>query len=221
VAAFCNPVPYWRTRPEDALLHATPPRLAMLSLLCALAVAGCATTHIVEHWTAPGLTAAELEFQHIVAIAAVREPSRQRIVEDALAAAATRPRVTPAYTILTREDRADVDRLRTVLERHGIDGAITVRLVDVEETETYVAPAHRHAGGYYGYYGAVGRRVYQPGYVVTDTHVLVESSLYDVTGGRLLWTGISRTFNPASVDSLIGEIATATRNELRREGLLR
>jgi hypothetical protein len=195
-------------------------RLALLSSLCAFVVAGCATTNIVESWTAPGLTAAELEFQHVVAIAAVRETSRQRIVEDALAAAATRTRVTPGYAILTPEDRADVERLRTALERHGIDGAITVRLVGVEEKETYVAPAHRTPGGYYGYYGTYGRRVYQPGYVVTDTYVVVETSLYDVAGGSLLWAGISRTFNPASVDSLIGEIATAARNELRDEGLL-
>jgi hypothetical protein len=166
------------------------------------------------------VTAAELEFQHVVAIAAVREPTRQRVVEDALAAAATRTRVTPGYTILTAEDRADEDRLRTALTRHDIDGAITVRLVDVEQSQTYVPPAHRYGGGYYGYYGAVGRPVYQPGYVVTDTHVVVESSLYDVGGGRLLWTGISRTFNPTSIDALIGEIATATRNELRNEGLL-
>ncbi|MEN8158843.1 MAG: hypothetical protein ABFS41_02090 [Myxococcota bacterium] len=180
----------------------------------------CATTHIVERWTAPGLTAADLEFQHVIAIAAVPEPSRQRLVEDALARAATRTRVTPAYTILEPEHRADVEQLRTVLERHGIDGAITVRLVGVEETQTYVPPAHRYAGGYYGYYGAVGPRVYQPGYVVTDTHVVVETSLYDVAGGRMLWTGISRTFNPGSVDDLIGEIAIAARNELRDEGLL-
>jgi hypothetical protein len=193
----------------------------MLASLCALPIAGCATTHIVESWTAPGLTAAELDFQHVVAIAAVREPSRQRIVEDALAEAATRTRVTPGHTILRPEDRADVERLRSALERHGIDGAITVRLVGVEESQSYVAPAHRYGGGYYGYYGAVGRPVYQPGYVVTDTHVIVESSLYDVAGGRLLWTGISRTFNPASIDALIGDIAAATRNELRREGLLR
>ena len=105
------------------MLNAVP-RLAMLSSLCAFLVAACATTEIAESWTAPGLTAADLEFQHVVAIAIVPEPSRQRIVEDALAAAATRARVTPAYTILKPEDRADVDRLRTVLERHGIESCL-------------------------------------------------------------------------------------------------
>lgn len=188
---------------------------------CALLTLACATTHIVERWSAPGLTPEALDFEHVVAIAIVRDGAQQRLVEDALAEAATRTRVTPGYTLLTQQDRADVERLRAVLEREGVDGAITVRVVGVEERETYVPPAHRFGGSYYGYYGAVGPRVYQPGYVVTDTYVLVESSLYDVAGGKLLWSGISRTFNPASVDTLIGEIAVATRNELRAEGLLR
>lgn len=194
---------------------------ALLALLLASGLAGCATTRIVDTWQAEGLQASDLDFERVVAIAALTETSRQRIAEDALASEIERTRVVPAYTLLTREDRADVDRLRRVLEANGIDGAITLHLVGVEEEETYVPGTTRvYPMGYYGYYGTVGSVVYDPGYIRTDTYVVVETSLYDVEQGKLLWTGISRTLNPKDIDSLIEGIAEAARDELREEGLL-
>ena len=109
-----------------------------LGLLAALLLAGCATTQMVESWTAPGLTPSDLEFERVVAIAVMPEVSRQRIVEDALAATATRTKVIPAYTILEPAERTNVERLRKALERNGIDGAVTVHLVGVDKKETYV-----------------------------------------------------------------------------------
>ena len=195
-------------------------RIPLFLSLCLALVAGCATTQIVETWKAPELTAADLEFEHLVAIAVMPDATRQRIVEDKLAAAATRAKVTPAYQILEPEDRADVARLREVLERHGIDGAVTVTLVDTEKQQTYVPGTTRVYPGYYGYYRSAGAVVYEPGYVRTDTIVVVETSLYDVADGKLLWTGVSRTMNPQKVDTLIEEIVEAAREELRSEGLL-
>ncbi len=65
-----------------------------------------------------------------------------------------RTKVTPAYTLLSQ---ADVKRLRAVLERHGIDGAITLSLVRVEDKTRYVPGMTRTVpGGYYGYYGGMG-----------------------------------------------------------------
>jgi hypothetical protein len=190
--------------------------------LLALVLAGCATTHIVESWTAPGLTPADLQFDHVVAIAVMPEVARQRIVEDALAAAAEQTRVTPAHAILTPGDRAEVDRLRQVLERNGIDGAVAVSLVGVDEKQTYVpgTPRPYARRGFYGYYGAMGGVAYDPGYVRTDTYLVVETSLYDVAAGKLLWTGVSRTLNPSETDALIEGIVKAAREELRSQGLL-
>lgn len=187
--------------------------------LVALVAAGCATTRIVETWKAPGLSAADLDFQHVVAIALMPEESRARIVEDALTAAATRTKVTPAYSIVSLEDRADVGRMRGALEEQGIDGAVVVRLVGVDEEQTYV-PGTVVPGGFYGYYGRVGAVMYEPGYVRTDKYYTVETSLYDVHSGKLLWSGISETLNPRDTDDLIEEIVAAARKKLREEGLL-
>jgi len=122
---------------------------------------------------------------------------------------------------VTQADRADVDRLRAALGQHGIDGAITVRLLNIEDKETYVPGNPRvHPGGYYGYYGRVGAVVYEPGYYRSDTYVKVETSLYDVAAGKLLWTGVSETLNPSTVDGVIAEIVETAGKQLTKQGLL-
>jgi hypothetical protein len=197
-------------------------RTRTLILGAALAVLlSCATTSIVDSWTAPGIGPADIDFDHVVAIAAVTGDSRQRIAEDALANSITNVRVTPAYTFVDDSDRRSADRMHDALTKAGIDGAITVRLVAVEDKQTYVpGTTHVYGGGYRGYYGGVGTVVYEPGYMRTDTYVRVETSLYDVEGSKLLWTGISETMNPSSVDKLIEGIVKAAAKQLAKEGLV-
>jgi hypothetical protein len=195
--------------------------LAAVALLVGCATLGCASTRIVETWTSPGLSASDLSFQHVVAIAAVPDEVKQRMVEDVLVASATRTKVTAAYTVVNQQDRADPERLRAALDQHGFDGAITVRLVDIEDKESYVPGSSRaYGGGYYGYYGRVGAVAYEPGYYRTDTYVKVETSLYDVAAGELLWVGISETLNPSTVDGLISGIVEAAGKKLRDQGLI-
>jgi len=192
-----------------------------LALLLGLSLAlSCSTTRILESWKEPGLKASDLSFQHVVAIAALRQESQQRIAEDAIVAAAGGTKVTAAYTLVSQADRADTDRLRAVLQKHGIDGAITVRLIGFDERQTYVPGSYSYGGGYYGYYGRVGVPIYDPGYTRTDTYVKVETSLYNVTSGKLLWTGVSETLNPTVVDGAIRSIVEAARKQLVSEGLL-
>jgi hypothetical protein len=197
-------------------------RISMVTALTALTLlVGCASTHLIDTWSAPGLTPSDLHFENVVAIALVPDATQQRIIEEALAENATRTKVTPAYTLLTEADRANTDRLRKKLEGYGIDGAIAVRLVSLEDKETYVpGTTTSYGGGYYGYYDRFGTVIYEPGYYRTDTYVKVETSLYDVAGGKLLWAGVSETLNPSSVNGLIKEIVETARDRLREQGLL-
>ncbi|HKJ23441.1 MAG TPA: hypothetical protein VKB65_01370 [Myxococcota bacterium] len=189
-----------------------------LALALGLLLGACSTTRIVDSWTAPDLTPSDLQFHHVVAIAALADPTSQRVAEDAVAQAATRTRVTPAYEILTPADRGDPELLRAALAKAGVDGAVTVRLLGVDERTTYVPGTTRLVGGgYYGYYGSV---IYEPGYYRTDRVVRVETTLHDVASGKLLWSGVSESINPANVRQVVAEIVAAARADLKKQGLL-
>ena len=192
--------------------------IACLILACGVTSA-CSSTRIVEQWTAPGLEPADLQFEHVVAVAVVPGETQQRVAEDALVARASSVKITPAYQVLSPADRGSVDRARAVLTALGIDGAIVVQLIGVDREQTYV-PGTMVPGGFYGVYSSSWAGVYRPGYVVNDTYVRLETSLYDVSEGRLLWTAASETMNPSTVDDLIEEVVVAARKELAEQGLL-
>ncbi|MBW2244209.1 MAG: hypothetical protein JRH01_19670 [Deltaproteobacteria bacterium] len=182
---------------------------------------GCATTRMLESWKASDLKASDLQFEHVVAIAMVTKETQQRIVEDALVASMSRSNVTPAYSLVSQEDRGDLERMQAALEEHGMDGAVSVRLIRVDERETYVpGTTSYYAGGYYGHYRRVGVPVYDPGYYRNDTYVKVEISLYNVAQGKLLWSGVSETLNPSQVDGLIRGIVEAAGKRLESDGLI-
>ena len=200
-------------------MRRTTARFALWTGVC-LASLGCGTTRLDTVWADSEATASDLAFQHVVAIAALREEALQRAVEDALASAAIDTEVTPGYRLVSRADRADVDRLRTVLEGHGIDGAIVVRLVDIREEEVFVPRTGGSYGGYYDHWRRAGVRVYESGYYRTDTEVTVETRLYDVHDGRLLWAATSNTINPRDVDEVIEGIVESAGHDLRERGLI-
>lgn len=49
--------------------------------------------------------------------------------------------------------------------------------------------------------------------------VNVETFVYSVDEDRLLWAGLSESFNPTDVEKAVDGIAEAVSRELRREGL--
>jgi hypothetical protein len=197
-------------------------RLVACAAALGLALACASNTRIVDQWSAPGLEASDLAFEHVVAIAIMQDETRRRAAEDAVARMASRTKVTPGYQILGSADRADAEQVAAALARRGIDGAITMRLIDVEEEQTWVPGYHRYVypGGFYGYYGHLGAYVYEPGYLRTDRYVRIETTLYDVRRRRLLWAGVSETWNPRDVDEIVEGVVQAARRQLADDGLL-
>jgi len=184
----------------------------------ALVLAGCSSTRMVETWKADDLKPADLDFEKVIAIAITPDEARQRIAEDTLAASAERVPVVAAHRILGSADRRDVERLRAELEAQGFDGAVVVRMLGSTDRQRWVPGTT--SGGFYGYYGGYAGRVYDPGYMVTDTEVQIETSLHDIQTGKLLWSGVSETLNPTKVEKLIEEVVKAAAKSLRKDGLL-
>ena len=62
--------------------------------------------------------------------------------------------------------------------------------------------------------------VIEPGYYETQTILRLETNLYDVESGELVWSGQSETFDPNSVEDVIDSVTQAVARRLRDEGLI-
>jgi hypothetical protein len=56
--------------------------------------------------------------------------------------------------------------------------------------------------------------------MTTDTIVSIETNVYSVTEDKLLWSGLSETFNPANTVQLVTDVAKAVRGALQKQGLI-
>jgi hypothetical protein len=118
--------------------------------------------------------------------------------------------------MLGERDLADPQKARALVEAQGFDGLVMMSFVSSQQQVT-VQPASY--GTVWGYYGARAI-VYDPGYVRTDTILRVETTIYRITDGKLLWTGISRALNPSNVGDLVRDVAKSVGEELRGKGLI-
>ena len=183
----------------------------MLSL-SALMTSCAPTTKLEKSWTDPSLkTEKDIPFKKIFVMAATKDESSNRIVEDKIAAAIKNATAVQSYTYTKPgEDQAAVEqRLRT----DGFDGIILMRLKSVEQSQNYV-PGSSY-GGWYGYrYGS-------PGYVTTDENFIVETNIYSLKEAKLLWSGTTSTLNPTKMDQTIDGIISTIKYQLKKEKLIK
>jgi protein-S-isoprenylcysteine O-methyltransferase Ste14 len=206
---YCRRVPRWWPRLSWLLLVAA----ALGSLL------GCAATRVETQWKDPATTAQDFAFRRVIAIAQVEDDTTRRVAEDEMVRVlAAGPRAqtrgmqaSPSYRLIGMDELDDVAAMRAKVEAGGFDGALVMRLIATEERVTYV-PGRYETGW--------GRVVsYDPGYTTVDQIVRIETSVYSVTQGKRLWSGVTRTLNPSDLPELVDEVAQAIGRELEAQGL--
>src|SRR6266496_664257 len=201
-------------------------RSRFLAAAVALATFACATTTFQSTWRSPDARPLKLSGRKVVGVfVSKNEPLRHR-AEDAMAReiSARGAQGVPAYTILTDEEVKDRDAAKAKLEQLGFSGAVVMRIVGTQTQYTYESaywnrPYYlRFWGG--GYWGWGWGTVWEPGYLVADKIVSVETLVYSLEQDLLVWAGVSRTVDPARIEDFISELSAAVSKQLEKDGLL-
>jgi hypothetical protein len=196
-------------------MRATQPGWLMLAML-ATVLGGCSSATVTNTWKNPDFTG-PIHFNKVVVLANHPDGTVRRVAEDEMAAQIPGGRGVPGYTVLSDDDRGDINKVKAKLQAAGVDGAVTMQLLGKRQETTYV-PGSPSYGSFYDYYG--GAMMGSPGYVVSDTIASVETKIYSINDGKLIWSGTTDTFNPSDIRSNVRDIAKALGAELRKQGLL-
>jgi len=116
--------------------------------------------------------------------------------------------------------------ITTKLKEQGIDGAFTMSLDDVKESEHYVPGTSYytpHSGYYpfYNYYYTSYERVNTPGYYTKTTTVYLTSNFYDVATEQLVWSAQSSTINPQSLTDFAKSFGASIVEDFLSDGVIR
>lgn len=195
-----------------------------LTVAAIAASLACSTTTFDSTWKDPEARPIRLTGQKVAAVFIGRNSAVRRRAEDAMAREITArgARGVPSYTVVSDEQVRDQDAAKGIFERQGFAGAIVMRVTGREteyhhEPAFYAGPRYRHFWG--GYWGWGWGSVYEPGYLVADRVVSVETLVYSLEQDKLVWAAHSRTVDPQRISDFIAELASAVSKQMARDGV--
>jgi len=199
-------------------------RKSMFVAAFGLLLSACATARVESSWKDPAARPGDFAFEKILAMVRVNDGTARRAGEDELVrylmsgprGQAGQLTAEASYRLLDSRDLTDREKVRAVVKEQGFDGIVMMSFVSSQQQVTVEPPTY---GTFWGYYGTRAI-VYDPGYVRTDTILRVETTIYRISDGTLLWTGISRVLNPTDVPDLVRDVAKSVGEELRAQGLI-
>lgn len=197
-----------------------------------LVLSGCAATKLSSTWRDPQFRNVPLKKVAVFVISP--DANVRRFAEDqAVRSLPPSTQGVPSYRLFA-EPETDIEKVKQRLAAEGFDSALVARLVKEEKGQTYVppqthivpvgpiiapAPYYRSFYGYYGY--AWNYHTYTtPGYVAEYNRVIVETLVYELPGGRPVWSGVSETVNPDSTLDLVNQLVKVVRAQLQQEGII-
>lgn len=162
----------------------------------ALALAACASTTMRDAWFDPSVRA--VPFAKVLVVTVGGDLTRRRVFEDVVSARLATVGVEgiQGYRFLPDGQLTEAE-MKGGVARSGADGLMLVHFRGVRtetDVSTTMMPVTAVGPGWWGWYGGW---VAQP--MVTQTRIAtIETSLFDVGVNRLVWTGVTETFDPAS-----------------------
>jgi hypothetical protein len=177
-------------------------------------------TKMAADWTSPDLKPQPEPFHKVVAIAMSPDEILRRIAEnEVVRRLPNNTEGIAGYSLITTEDRGEVDKVRAILREAQVDGAAVFRLVST--TSQFQYNRGTVYANFWGYYGWAWPMVVDPGYLMAEKVVLIESHVYSVESGDLLWAGYTETTDPSSSQKVIDDVARLAVRKMKQLGLVK
>jgi hypothetical protein len=174
-------------------------------------IVGCAGSSTKFEHVWHGRSADLAAVQTVVALYESPDGAMRRIVEDKLArelAQHAMPAV-PSYSVLSGRELEDPELAKAALAAAGYDGVVVIRLIG---TETYPGEPETTT------WGSSWPSAYED-YVFESPVVRVETTLYSLDGGQILWSARSKTVDAGSTNEVIDEVTSLVAATLQQQGV--
>ena len=196
-------------------------------LLATILMSSCATKDIVRDWNSGDEHKRNVE--SIMIMGLVNQVSLRSDIEFEMSNAAHKIglKATNSMTMFPPElgkPFDDTERIKVRMQERGIDAILTVAIIDIK-AERYVGPEKTYVPlAYYdrftNYYYRTEAVVYKPGYFTLQTRYFLETNLYEVKGGKLIWSGRSYVFDPQDVERFVPKYAKKLFKEMLTAGII-
>lgn len=192
--------------------------------ICTVFFNSCSSTHIASSWRDPDKHIHANDWKKVLVMALLRNETNRRSAEDEMAKYLNGKGIT-SYSYLDENfNRKDEQALRSRIKKDGFDAAITMRLIDVDKEKVYTPQQYYMYPMYYDdfitYYYRNWMYYNLPGYYTVTKKFIIETIIYSIKEDKIIWSGITETYDPKGVKRLTSEITRTLRNKMRQEGFI-
>jgi hypothetical protein len=210
--------------PAGARVQNPPMRKRTVGLCLALLGGGLAQvasagTKLVRTSREP--SAGPLNFSKVLVLVVAPHASQMQFGEAVLVQMMKRTRGVSAHAVMSEADAQDEQKMRAFMAREGFDGAVTMRFVGSGQEVTEEAGIYVTAYPvFWDHYSTAWTMVFDPGYVRTERWIQMETLVYSMKDGKLVWSGLTQTKNPKDAKDLVESVARAAAKDLKKQGLI-
>ena len=199
-------------------------RVLVFALVCGTAVSA-QSYDFRSTWKADDVSKLGMAGKKVAAVMISDDESLRMSVEEAVSRELTSrgSAGVAAYRTIPAELLKDPDKTRAWFERTGVAGVVVLRVlsVDKEMVSSAVVWSTMYYQDFNNYYATGWGTVTPIGPKRQITTIAVETLLFDVAEGRLVWGAVTESTNPKNVQTYIAGLAGEIARQLQREGLVK
>jgi hypothetical protein len=184
----------------------------------------CNTTKITSSWRDPDKKLYKGDWKKVLVVALLRNETNRRRTEDEMVKFLNGKGVTSYSYLDEKFNKNDETALRTKIKADGFDAAISMRLIDVEKEKIYTPENHYMYPIYYNDFSSYYNRnlvfFNTAGYYTVTKKFIIETVIYSIKDNKIIWSGITETYNPQGVEKLTDEIADVIHKKMLDEGFI-
>jgi len=199
-------------------------RLLLPLVLLALSLGGAsvlADAKFTTTWGAPEARTTTFKGKKVAALVVSEDMSLRMSGEEALSRelAARGIQGIAAYRSIPAPELKNPDAAKTWFERDGVAGVVALKPVSQDKVKRYTPDiwATPYYSTFWGFYPYSWSTTFVVGSAATDTVVVVESLIYDVATGKLIWAGVSESTNPKSLQKLVADIVKEAAKKIEKQ----
>jgi hypothetical protein len=211
-------------------------RLSLLcgiaELLAALVLSSCGTTTPIKisgNWSEDQVKKGSIQK---VLVGGISEKAETRVAfEDRLTEELRRngTGAVATHTFLPKDAKISKEAFEQYFKEMDVDAVLFARLVSVDSLDissgSYSTStslySNRRDDSYYGYFVNAFDLDHEPGAFKTAQVLRIETRLFSTKEGKVIWAGVSETFNVDLLRDVIYSVSRALVEELSKRGVLR
>ncbi len=184
----------------------------------------CSSTNIVSSWHEPNKEITISNLNKVLVVALFNSETSGHKAEDQMVDYLKGKGIQSYNYFKSNFNKDNVEAIRSKIKKDGFDGAVTMRLIDVDKEKIYTPVETNFYPNYYrdfsGYYFNRWNYNTTPGYYTTTKTFTVETNVYSIKEDKIIWTALTETTNPDGLKNMTDEIAKVVYKQMLKEGFV-